>query len=322
MINVVPYRPEFASDLLAVWHAAFGERYPIMPMLWDAITVGDHSFRESDAQVAMRDGRAVGFALAKRFREDYPGCDRFKALGYLSLMAVHPDHQRRGIGSELLRIVEERFRADGAVKVVLGGSFHHVFPGIPLTLGEPPASEPAVAFIESRGYVLGKEVWDVRRDLTAPPALPALSPMPGGVVLRPTLPDEAPMMLDFLNREFAGRWPRDVAHHLSQGGPAAHVFGLFVEGEPQGFALLHPPGTPGTLRWAGFRPGISALGPIGVGSRLRGKGLGLALLVRALEQLRDWGATETVIDWTDLLDFYARCGFSPWLRYVQASKEL
>ena len=50
--------------------------------------------------------------------------------------------------------------------------------------------------------------------------------------------------------------------------------------------------------------------------------MGLALLVRALEQLRDWGAKETVIDWTDLLDFYGRCGFTPWLRYVLAQKEL
>ena len=322
MINVVSYRPAFASDLLAVWHAAFGDRYPMIPALWDAITVGDHSFRDADAKVAMRDGRVVGFALAKRFREEYPGCECFKPVGYLALMAVHPDHQRRGIGSELLRIVEERFRADGAVKVVLGGSFHHVFPGIPLIPGQPPASEPAVAFFEARGYVLGKEVWDVRRDLAVPPELPELSPLPAGLVLRPTRPDEASRMLDFLNREFAGRWPRDVAYHLSQGGSAAHVFGLFVEGEPQGFALLHPPGSPGALRWAGFIAGISALGPIGVGSSLRGKGLGLTLLVRALEQLRDWGATETVIDWTDLLDFYARCGFAPWLRYVLVSKEL
>lgn len=320
MITVASYRSELAPDLLAVWLAAFGDRYPMIPALWDAITAGDPSFRDSDGLVAMRDGRPVGFALAKRFREDFPGCERFKPVGYLTLMAVHPEHQRQGIGTMLLEAAEARFRAEGATKVVLGGSFHHVVPGIPVALADAP--EPALAFFEARGYVRGKEVWDVRRDLAVPPALPALPELPDGVVLRPMRPEEGPAMLAFLNREFAGRWPRDVAHHLASGEPAAHVFGLFVDGEPQGFVLLHPPGSPGALRWAGFIPGISALGPIGVGSGVRGKGMGLALLVRALEQLRDWGAKETVIDWTDLLDFYGRCGFTPWLRYVLAQKEL
>lgn len=276
--------------------------------------------------MALRGDRPVGFVLAKRFREAFPGCERFAPIGYLTVMAVHPEFQRQGLGSRLLETAEARFRAEGLRSVVLGGSFHHVFPGIPVHLasvapdaGEP--LEPAAAFFAARGYVLGKEVWDVRRNLAAPPRLPELPALPAGVALRPMRPDEAPAMLDFLNRDFAGRWPRDVAHHLAQGLPAAHVFGLFVDENPRGFALLHPPGAPGALRWAGFAREMAALGPIGVSPELRGRGMGLALLVRALEQLRDWGATETVIDWTDLLDFYARCGFHPWLRYRLARKD-
>ena len=56
MITFVSYRPEFTPDLLAIWHAAFGEQYPIMPALWDAITAGDPSFRDADAFVASTDG--------------------------------------------------------------------------------------------------------------------------------------------------------------------------------------------------------------------------------------------------------------------------
>lgn len=322
MITVVSYRPEFTPDLLAIWHAAFGEQYPIMPALWEAITTGDPSFRDADALVAMHEGNPVGFLLAKRFREDFPGCERFATVGYVTLLGVHPDQQRQGIASRLLHEVERRFQAEGMTKIVVGGSFHHVFPGIPMPLDVEAVAPPALRFFEAHGYTRGKEVWDVRRNLAEPPALPDLPPLPAGVVLRPTLPEEASRMGEFLSREFPGRWPRDVAHHLAHGEPAAHVFGLFIDGDPQGFALLHPPFSPGAQRWAGFDPAIAALGPIGVGSSLRGKGLGLSLLVKALSQLRDWGATETVIDWTDLLEFYARCGFTPWLRYVLAQKEL
>lgn len=295
-----------------------------MPELWEAITTGDPSFRSTDGIVAMQRDRLVGFALAKRFRETFPGCERFAGIGYLTLMAVHPDFQRQGIGSRLLAAAEARFRAEGASSVVLGGSFHHVFPGVPAFdspsgTGSTAAAQP---FFQARGYTLGKDVWDVRRNLAEPPPLPALPARREDLVLRPMRRDEAPRMLEFLNRDFAGRWPRDVAHHLAHGGPAEHVFGLFVAGEPLGFALLHPPGSPGAQRWAGFTPDVAALGPIGVSPALRGQGLGLSLLVMALEQLQAWGAAETVIDWTDLLDFYARCGFRPWLRYRLARKDL
>ncbi len=322
MIILVPYRPELAPDLLAVWHAAFGERYPIMPSLWDAITAGDPSFRHHDVVVALSGQRSVGFALAKRFRENFPGCERFLPLGYLTLMAVHPDFQRQGVGTRMLTLVESRFRKEGASKIVLGGSFHHVFPGIPVPLDAPDQASAAVAFFGSHGYALGQEVWDVRRNLAGPPELPSTASVREGIALRPTRPEEAPRMLQFLNQDFAGRWARDVAHHLAHGGDPAHVFGLFVDSTPLGFALLGPPGSTSALRWAGFAPEIAALGPIGISPALRGHGLGLALLVRALEQLREWGATETVIDWTDLLDFYARCGFTPWLRYRLAQKDL
>ncbi len=322
MITLLPYRPAIAPDLLAVWHAALGAVYPIMPDLWDGVTAGDPSFRSEDGIVAMRGDRPVGFVLAKRFRETYPGCEQFAGIGYVTMLAVHPDHQRQGIGTLLLRAAEARFRAEGASKVILGGSFHHVFPGIPAFFPGSDADDAALRFFETHGYARGKEVWDVRRNLAGPPNLPVVGALREGVELRPMRPEEAPLMLAFLNRDFAGRWPRDVAHHLAHGGPAAHVFGLFVGEEPQGFALLHPPHAPNALRWSGFAAGIAALGPIGVSPVLRGQGFGLSLLVRALEQLREWGASDTVIDWTDLLDFYSRCGFRPWLRYRLAQKDL
>jgi GNAT superfamily N-acetyltransferase len=100
------------------------------------------------------------------------------------------------------------------------------------------------------------------------------------------------------------------------------VMGLFDRGDVVGFALIHPPGSEGTWRWAGAAPGIAALGPIGLADSQRSRGLGMALLVRSLETFQAAGADETVIDWTDLLDFYGRCGFEPWLSYRLADKRL
>ena len=58
------------------------------------------------------------------------------------------------------------------------------------------------------------------------------------------------------------------------------------------------------------------LGPIGVSASVRGKGYGGALLDAALCQLRDCGVRGCVIDWTELIDFYAKFSFTPYREYL------
>jgi predicted N-acetyltransferase YhbS len=50
---------------------------------------------------------------------------------------------------------------------------------------------------------------------------------------------------------------------------------------------------------------------------MRGKGLGLALLQLGLEHLARMGVENAVIDWTGLVDFYGRVGFTPWKTYAR-----
>jgi predicted N-acetyltransferase YhbS len=311
----VAYRPEWAVPLVALWQEAAGDRYPILPALWAAVTAGDPGFRPADLLVAMEGGVPVGFVLTKRLREAFPGSDRYDAVGWVALMAVAPAHQRRGLGSRLLAAAEAGLKDAGARRVVLGGSFHHVMPGVPAAL------PGAAAFVEQHGYALGGTVWDVRRDLGEGPALPTVPAAPG-VGFRPCAPDRVAALNAFLAASFPGRWARDVGRFLAEGGDPGTVMTLEVDGAIEGFAWLHPPGSPGALRWAGFAPGMAALGPIGVSEAVRGRGLGLGLLVAGLSGLAAQGARDTVIDWTTLLEFYGRVGFEPWLAYRLGEKGL
>ena len=315
MTDLSPYQPAMAAEVLAIWHAAAGEHLPIMPELWEANTTGDPSFLPADLMVASDGGALVGFVLTKRWRGQHSGLARFGPIGYVALGAVHPRWQRRGIGRRLIQAAEAKMRAEGVTRVVVGSSFHHLLAGL------PQWAEAARALVLAEGYALGQTVWDVRRRLSALPVLPEV-PRLDGFDLRPCRDGEAEALVGFLDEAFPGRWPRDVAHFLQTGGPIGHVMGLFEGERPCGFAHLHPPGSIGTGRWAGLVPGIAALGPIGVAAAQRGKGQGLALLFAGLHELRRLGADEVVIDWTDLIDFYGRVGFEPWLRYTLAAKDL
>ncbi|MDB5098002.1 MAG: family N-acetyltransferase [Cyanobacteria bacterium RYN_339] len=296
---------------MALWQAAAGDRHPLPPALWDELTAFDPGFRPEDLRVAFEGETPIGFALTKQLRApaDLP---KFQDRGWIALMAVHPEHQRQGVGTALLAEAEQALKAAGKTAVNLGESLAHAMPGIPEALTE------GRAFFQACGYEPTQEVWDVRGDVATaqPPELPA------GVTARVLAADEAGALLHFLNETFPGRWAQDMGQYLVEGRPIWHVMGLFEGGQLRGFAQLHLPGSPGALRWAGFNPDVAALGPIGVSKDVRGRGLGLGLLQAGLAHLASVGATDTVIDWTTLLEFYGRVGFKPWLRYQQARKEL
>jgi mycothiol synthase len=62
--------------------------------------------------VATCDEMIAGFLLARRWRED--------GVGYVDLLAVHPEWQRRGLGSSLLEAAFDRCASAGLREAQLG----------------------------------------------------------------------------------------------------------------------------------------------------------------------------------------------------------
>ena len=61
---------------------------------------------------------------------------------------------------------------------------------------------------------------------------------------------------------------------------------------------------------------------IGVSADRRGHGYGAALLDAGLRRLHDNGINGCVIDWTGLVDFYARFGFERYRSYTMLARSL
>ena len=62
--------------------------------------------------VAELDGRTAGFLLARRWDDD--------EVGYIDILAVHPAHQRRGLGTALLQTAFAGFASAGVREAQLG----------------------------------------------------------------------------------------------------------------------------------------------------------------------------------------------------------
>lgn len=71
-----------------------------------------HDLEPALSLVAERGGRLAGFLLARRWEDD--------DVGYIADLAVHPDEQRRGLGTALLLNAFAGFRAAGLRAAQLG----------------------------------------------------------------------------------------------------------------------------------------------------------------------------------------------------------
>ncbi len=319
------YGPLGQSDtdkLVLLWNEAFQPPFHLDAAVWRHCTWDTPGFVAEDGRVAWVGERPVGVVITKVWRL-MPLGTMDHTRGFISALAVHPQYQRHGLGSRLLEWAEWRLREHGAVVFLPGREVHPFLCGIP----EPSG---ALRFFERHGYTCNGLVYDTRRDLRGytphPQAEATRARLGDRLALRPATADDLPDLLAFLDREFPGRWRFDIGHFLDQGGAPDDIMLLRLDGALHGFAHLHSPNTPPTAYGMNWRlaltPPAGGLGPIGVSEAVRGEKLGLTLLDAGVQALAERGTRGCVIDWTTLLDFYAKVGFQPWIAYHQARKTI
>lgn len=312
-----PYRKSLAADLARVWNRALGEHFPLDVRLIRQNIEGAPSFQPGDSTIVTRGDEVTGFIVTKRFREQDPLLETLARVGWIEALIVDPAYQRQGIGRDLLAWAVYRLRSNGATTIHLGSGLRHFFPGVPLEL------PGLVDYFAGSGFTQTGVAHDLRgnlRGFVAPPSAAQAVAAVGGIV-RPCRVEDIPALRAFLQAEFPGRWRYDIRRYLDLGGDPSYII-IAKQGDAViGFAQIHRAGrgyqgTP--TYWRALRgPHPGGLGPIGVAANTRGKGIGLALLQLALEEAARRGVEDAVIDWTTLVDFYARVGFTPWKSYAR-----
>jgi mycothiol synthase len=97
-----------ATALHALDAASFAGHPDYQPASLPAFCVQElhaHDLDADTSRVAEHGRSIIGFVLARRWQT--------RSIGYLALLAVHPNHQRHGVGTALLRTAFARFAAAG-----------------------------------------------------------------------------------------------------------------------------------------------------------------------------------------------------------------
>jgi GNAT superfamily N-acetyltransferase len=317
--------PSDIPALAQLWNVAMPPEFPLTERLLRQ-SMQDDPWYESEGCWIVRDKDAIiGWVMVKSMREAGPEVGRFQNRGGIGALCVHPDYQRRGIGSELLGRAETFLSAHNSPATLLYFPYH-LLPGI------PDSCVTAIAFFEKHGYGNWKEEFDLHRNLSnyqiPDKALSALQNNPS-VEIRPARDDEATKVINFVAREFPGPWTYTTRQHFLNGGfphdviiivdnmEDNSIIGFCHTGDFHSLKLI-----PSTYWFPALGPRFGGLGPIGIAKAHRKRGLGLALCAVAVNDLKGRGVEEMAIDWTTLRDFYGQMGFEVWKRYLQGERKI
>jgi len=220
---------------------------------------------------------------------------------HIRLLLVDRKHRRTGVGSTLLREAERHIAKGGKIRADLAAEAGNYFvPGL-------LESEPGLRnFFERRGYVAGDTTSNLECALSGSAFLEGENDR---AVRRVEAADRAEVTR-FIEQDFGRIWAFETQSALRSDSPT--VFIAEINGRIAGFSAHDA-----NNRKLGF------FGPTGVHPPDRGKGLGRALLLASLRDLRDLGFQHAVIPWTDALEFYRKsCGAFVRHRFVAYSRTL
>lgn len=220
---------------------------------------------------------ATVFAIPERGVAAVVECDDGP---HLRLLAVHPSARRQGLGQHLLQAAEDWAREEGHKTLITGADPpYFLWPGV-------PSSETALhCLLERRHYARAETNFNMHVDLSTIPG------DPGGYRLATALDREE---IDAFMIDHWSNWRLEVLRALDKGN-------LVIDR-----AERRDGGITAFCAFEVNRKGL--LGPVAVRPDLMGQGMGKAVLLGALHELRRRGASDVSVVWVGPIAPYAAVG--------------
>lgn len=300
-MQIRPFRGSDESDLLDVWRQALpADR--ISASLFRTQVLLDPNFHCENLPVAVADGRVVGFILCLARRVPYflQGMDADEA--WITAFGVHPQYQRRGIGSALFAHILGKLKKEGRARVDISPYVPNYFvPGV-----DTAAYPNTIRFLQQHiGFETLYEAISMGADLTGftiPQPLQQRikrAEAEEGLSIRPIAASDIPDLMPFLVENFGWDWFRFAQSYLLEYfGDSPHRTCFLIareRGELIGFCQMQN----------------ERYGPFGVKPDRRNRGIGRMLLFKCLEEMAAKHIFYAYFLWTDehAARLYALAGF-------------
>jgi predicted GNAT family N-acyltransferase len=134
-------------------------------------------------------------------------------------------------------------------------------------------------------------------------------------------------ILSFIHSNWPGRWHKEAIDYFINGGNGKEYLLCLDNEKVIGFAKVNFPDTDilqisNNLTWRHRFDALGGIGPLGIDKDYRKQNLGFNIVAYAVNKLNEENASNIIIDWTGLLDFYRLLGFEVWKTYYYLNKKL
>ncbi|MBP7933359.1 MAG: GNAT family N-acetyltransferase [Phycisphaerae bacterium] len=299
------------GNVLAIWNRAL-RRDPMTEGRFVAGILADPDYWAGDDSgffLATSHDRPVGFlrAIIRRLPNDRIGLE--PEVGWIPIVAVDPDHQRAGIGTDLMEAALAYFRRHGRKRIwVCGGSGSapgYIFPGVDKDL-----YPGGLALFRKTGFSTNRESESMAREIVdfEVDRFRAEAWATGDDVKVVSLvPELVQDFVEFLAESFPGDW-NTAARAKIRAGLLHEVLVAIIDRQVVGYC-----------QWEGEH-----FGPFGVRENLRGRRVGAKLFIEAVQRIREADGRTVWFNWAEekAARFYRRFGLEATRRFVIFEKKL
>jgi GNAT superfamily N-acetyltransferase len=298
------------------WNEEMGDIYPISEKLFLDSVVNNKEILKESSYIALDEHKVVGFILAKAWNE-HELIPYYNQVGWISLFFVNKKHRKQGIGTTLLKNVEQTFINLGKLKIILGTDTYNFFPGLPVDLVNHRQ------WFLKRGFTLEGQSHDMIRHFHESSSLLLTSQT--SYEVRIATSNDSESIMEFFHRCFKGRWEYEANNYFIKGG-TGREFVIMLDGKKViAFSRINDQYSPEVLHninWSSRFTNLAGVGPLGVDSEYRKRNLGFIVTAFAVNEAQKRGCSECIIDWTGLVDFYRLFKFEVWKTYDRLEKKI
>ena len=238
----------------------------------------DDGYRDGFGWVEEEEGAVCGFVVGV-----VRTVDRI-SVGYVKLLAVHPERRRQGSGSALLAKLLDAFALEGVNRIRIAESAPNY-----LTPGLDVRYTPALHLFEKHGFKTIGEAYNMEASL---PGEGYPTDQILGLTIRRAQEADGPEVEQFVAIEWKA-WVPEVHCSLGRDPVAVH---LALNGEEiVAFSA-----------YEGNNAGLGTFGPMGTAPEYRGRGIGENLLKWCLTDLVHLGYERVTIPWVAPIGFYTK----------------